>query len=186
MTPRTRHILWSASKSVLASLLAPFLSDGTLDERELATKYIPELARSGFDGATVRQLLDMYTGIRAPCFPSPRELGITDKAALKEWTFNTPEFRRADNVFARTCRAQGVVPRLPGEPTEGYYDFLLTVGRDREHGKYFYYTDPNPMALQWILERTTKTSYVEHLSKLLRDLVLKPTGPSRSTTSARP
>jgi CubicO group peptidase (beta-lactamase class C family) len=64
----------------------------------------------------------------------------------------------------------GCFPGLPHEEVIGCYDFLLTTKRDREHGKYFYYTDPNPIALQWILERTTKTCYVDHLSKLLRNL----------------
>jgi CubicO group peptidase (beta-lactamase class C family) len=141
-----------------------------VDERELATKYVPELAGSGLVGATVRQLLDMYTGVRAPCFPSPKEIGTTDEVTLKQWALGTPEFRRADHVFARMCRAMGAFPGLPGEEMAGCYDFLLTTERDREHGKYFYYTDPNPMALQWILERVTNTSYVEHLSRLLQNL----------------
>lgn len=170
MTPSTPHRLWSASKSVLASILAPLLFEHAVDERTLVSEYLPELAATGFAGATVRQLLDMYTGLRAPCFPSPKEIGTTAEATLKQWTFGSPEFRCADNIFARTCRAAGTFPQLPSEGTAGYYDFLLTIDRDREHGEYFYYTDPNPAALQWILERTTKTSYVEHLSRLLEDL----------------
>lgn len=170
MTPSTRHLLWSAGKSVLASVLAPFLSDGTIDESAQATKYLPELSESGFQGATVRQLLDMQTGIDAPAFPSEKELETLDARNPKEWTYGTEEHRRADNVFARMNRAQGVVRPLPDERTKGYYDFLLTVKQGRSHGKFFYYTDPNPMVLQWILERETGESYVWHLSRLLRKL----------------
>ena len=47
MTPFTPHRLWSASKSVLASILAPLLFERGVDERALTTKYVPELARSG-------------------------------------------------------------------------------------------------------------------------------------------
>jgi CubicO group peptidase (beta-lactamase class C family) len=112
----------------------------------------------------------MYTGVRVPCFPTPLEIGTNDEATLRQWTPGTREFRSADNEFARMCRAMGASPWRPGEETMGGYDFLLTTKQDREHGKYFYYTDPNPMALQWILERTTNTSYVDHLGKLLRDV----------------
>ena len=114
MTPATPHRLWSASKSVLASILAPLLFERAVDEQALATKYVPELAQSGLAGATVRQLLDMYTGVRVPCFPSPEEIGTTDEATLKQWTSGTPEFRRADNEFARMCRAMGVIPWTSG------------------------------------------------------------------------
>jgi hypothetical protein len=169
MTPRTRHVLWSASKSVLASILARCCSDGTLDEHAPAEDYVPELSGTGFEGATLRQLMDMQTGLDAPCFPSPEELARRNVSKPEQWTFATLEFRRADNVFARTCRAQAVIRPLPNEPITGYCDFLMTLKRDRDHGKYFYYTDPNPMALQWILERKTDLSYVRHLSSLLGD-----------------
>jgi CubicO group peptidase (beta-lactamase class C family) len=170
MTPQRRHVLWSASKSVLASILARFLNDGTLDETAPVTKYLPELAATGFQGATLRHLLDMQTGIDAPCFPSPRELHERGVKKAQEWTFGTSEFRRADNIFARTCRAQNMTPLLPSDSFQGYYDFLLTIGTLREHGEYFYYTDPNPMTLQWVLERTTGIAYLEHLNNLFAQL----------------
>jgi hypothetical protein len=170
MSPQQRHILWSASKSVFASIVARFLHDGTVDEHAPVTKYIPELSGTGFRGATVRHVFDMQTGIDAPCFPSPRELKARGAQDPREWTFGTPEFRRADNIFARTCRAQSMTPLLPTDSFQGYYDFLLTIGTLHEHGEYFYYTDPNPMTLQWILERTTGTAYLEHLNHLFAQL----------------
>jgi CubicO group peptidase (beta-lactamase class C family) len=170
MTPTTPHRLWSASKSVLASTFASLLFTRSVEEEAPAERYVSELAQCGLAGASVRQLLDMYTGVAVPCFPSAEELGINDEAALKQWTLGTPEFRRADNQFARMCRAMGVFPSLPEEETTGCYDFVLATERDREHGTCFYYTDPNPIALQWILERRTGASYVDHLSKLLQSL----------------
>lgn len=170
MTPHTPHLLWSASKSVLASIMAPLLSVGTVDESAPATSYVPELSKSGLAGATVRQLLDMYTGVRAPCFPTPQEIGSSDEAILRQWSLGTPEFRHAENLFAHMLRAMRILPDLPGKQTPGCYDFLLTLDRDREHGSYFYYTDANPMAVQWIIERSTQTSYVAHLAHLLDTL----------------
>jgi CubicO group peptidase (beta-lactamase class C family) len=150
--------------------LAQYLHKGDLDEQAPVTKYVPELERSGFAGATVRHLLDMQTGIRARCFPSPKELGIYDGPLPAEWRFGSPEFRQARHEFARNCRVQGLFPALAGEADIGYYDFLLTLERDHDHGEYFYYTDPNPIALQWILERTTDIPYVKHVSNLLRSV----------------
>lgn len=170
MTPATRHILWSASKSILASILAPRLASGEIQAEEQAARYVPELAKTGFAGATVRQLLDMHTGIRCQCFPSARELGIGDKPYPAEWILGTPEFRLADNDFARLTRAMGTSPKRPQDGPGGCYDFVMTLDRDRDHGQYFYYTDPNPLALQWILERTTGRPYIAHLSELLSQL----------------
>lgn len=170
MTPRTRHPLWSAGKSVLASVVARFLSNGVLDLHAPVTKYVPELSATGFQGATIRQLLDMHTGIRFRSFPSLRELRTSDETALKEWAWGSPEFRKARNECARYMRIAGAFPMLADEACEGLYDFLLTIKQDHDHGEYFYYADPNPMALQWALERATNTSYVEHVGRLLRDL----------------
>jgi hypothetical protein len=107
MTPRTPHQLWSASKSWLATLLAPLLAQGLIDADSPATRYVEELAGTGFAGATVRQLLDMTTGIHARCFPGPRELGLGDQPLPAEWSFGSPEFRKAEHEFARVlsrCR----------------------------------------------------------------------------------
>ena len=92
-----------------------------VDERALTTKYVPELARSGLAGATIRQLLDMYTGVRVPCFPSPEEIGSNDETMLRQWLPGTPEFRLADNAFARMCLngRLSLVSRRGG-PSSGY------------------------------------------------------------------
>jgi hypothetical protein len=46
MTARTRHMIWCASKSFLATLLAPLLVDGTLEEGAELTRYVPEFSET--------------------------------------------------------------------------------------------------------------------------------------------
>lgn len=63
MTPATRHILMSASKSVLG-LVAGILSQrGEIDIDAPVTAYVPETAGSLYEGATLRDLVDMRAGI---------------------------------------------------------------------------------------------------------------------------
>ena len=147
MTSRTPHIIWCGSKAVLATVLAPFLLDGTLDEKAEVTRYVREFERTAFKGATIRHLLDQMTGIRCDDFIEPDKFEKLGPAAQREWNFGSPEFRRASNGYARSSRALGMFPQLEHESNTGYYDFLLGLtDRDRRHGTSFKYSDYNPMA----------------------------------------
>ena len=171
MSPTLPHILWCGSKAVLATVLAPFLMDKTLDWQAQVTQYVPEFERTAFKGATIRQVLDQMTGVRCDDCIDPAKYEQLAPSAKCEWDFGTPEFRRGSNGYARSSRALGMFPQLEGEQGSGYYDFLLGLSeQDRPHGSSFKYSDYNTMALQLILERVTQTSYVEHLSRFLQEL----------------
>jgi CubicO group peptidase (beta-lactamase class C family) len=171
MTPRTPHIIWCGSKAVLATVLAPFLVDGTLDEGAQVTHYFRKFGETAFNGATIRDLLDQMTGVRCDDWIEPEEFAKLNPVGQREWNFGTPEFCKASNDYARSSRALGMFPQLEHEYDTGYYDFLLgLVVRNRPHRESFRYSDYNSMALQLILERVTGTSYVEHLSRLVREL----------------
>ena len=58
-----QHILMSVSKSMTGLLAGVLIGEGKLDADGLVTDYIPATKGSGFEGATVRHLLDMRTGI---------------------------------------------------------------------------------------------------------------------------
>jgi CubicO group peptidase (beta-lactamase class C family) len=64
MTRETRHLLQSVSKSIAGSLTGVLVEAGQLHPAALVTDYVAELAGTSFEGATVRQLLDMTTGTR--------------------------------------------------------------------------------------------------------------------------
>ena len=84
-----------------------------IDEKALVAKYVPELEGSAFGDATVRQLLDMTTGIKFPrTTPTPRPRS------------------GATRVPATCCRAR---PATRGRRT--FYDFLQTVKKEGGHGE---------------------------------------------------
>ena len=64
MTRETRHLLQSVSKSIAGSLTGVLVEAGLLHPAALLTDYVAELAGTSFEGATVRQLIDMTTGTR--------------------------------------------------------------------------------------------------------------------------
>ncbi|NLS92467.1 MAG: serine hydrolase [Planctomycetaceae bacterium] len=171
MTPRTRHIIWCASKSFLSTLLAPLIASGRLDEHAELTRYVPELSKTAFSGATIRQCLDQTTGILAQEWLDGTQLAKLDEAGKRQWDWGSPEFKRAQHALARNSRASGLFPWLDTDPFVGYYDFLFTLHeQEYPHGRQFNYKDSNSMALQLTLERTTGISYLEHASNLISEI----------------
>lgn len=63
MAQRTPHISYSMTKSIVSATAGTLIGDGLLDPAALVTDYLPELAVTGWRGATVRQVLDMTTGV---------------------------------------------------------------------------------------------------------------------------
>jgi hypothetical protein len=61
--PATRHLLMSVSKSLVSTVTGILVDRGAVDTDAPVTDYVPELARSGYAGATVRHLLDMRSGV---------------------------------------------------------------------------------------------------------------------------
>ena len=59
----TQHILRSVSKTLLALHAGQLAARGQLDVDSPVTRYVPEARGTGFDGASVRQLLDMRVGL---------------------------------------------------------------------------------------------------------------------------
>lgn len=63
--PQGRWTSFSVAKSFTATLVGAAIRDGFIRSvDEPVTKYIPELAGSGYDGVTIAQLLTMTSGVR--------------------------------------------------------------------------------------------------------------------------
>lgn len=130
-TPASQHIAFSVTKSYIGTLAASLAAEGKLDPDKLVTDYVPELADSGFAGATVRQVMDMTTGI-----------------AFDE-TYTNPD---ADII--RHARAGRAAPRRADyDGPDGFLAFLPTIGKQSEHGERFTYRTANSDALGWIIAR---------------------------------
>ena len=62
-TARTRHMMMSVTKSFTGLVAEMLIAEGRLDETKLVTDYVPELKGSAYDGATLRNLMNMEIGI---------------------------------------------------------------------------------------------------------------------------
>jgi CubicO group peptidase (beta-lactamase class C family) len=64
MTERTLHLSQSVAKSFTGMVAGILVERGLLDVNAQVTTYLPELAETGWRGATLSQVLDMTTGTR--------------------------------------------------------------------------------------------------------------------------
>ena len=143
LKPYGQHIAMSVTKSVFGTLGAVLVAEGKLDEKALVSKYVPELKDSAFGDATVRDLLDMRTGLKYS------ENYADPKAEI--WSH---------------ARAGGVLPRPPGyNGPQTFYEFLQTVQKEGAHGGAFAYKTVNSDALGWVIRRVTGQTIGETLSE---------------------
>lgn len=119
----------SVSKSIVGCVAGTLMEQGLLSSDRPVTAYVPEVAGSGYDGAIVRHLLDMQTGVRF------RE-AYTDPDA---------EVRVME-------RSMGWRPSHPDDPV-GMYAYLPTLGREGAHGDHFTYRSADTDLLGWVCER---------------------------------
>ncbi len=129
MTPSTRHLVMSVSKSLVGCVAGCLADEGRLDDGAEVTTYVPEVKGSGYDGATVRNLLDMRTGV-----------------AFRE-TYTNP-----DAEVRVMERSMGWRPIEPGDPV-GAYAYLATLGTAGPHGGRFTYRSADTDVLGWVCER---------------------------------
>ena len=145
MSPLQPHIAMSVSKSFMGLMAACLVADGVLDESQRVDHYLPELAGSGFADATVRQVMDMTTGI--------------------DYTEN---YADPQAEIWNHMRAGGVMPCPPGySGPSNFYDYLKTVRKLGTHGERFTYRTANTDALGWIVARASGQSTAQMLSERL-------------------
>ena len=62
--PEDRRISWSVAKSYLSALLGTLVADGTIPDLDApVTRYAPDLVGSAYDGASIRNVLQMASGV---------------------------------------------------------------------------------------------------------------------------
>ncbi len=138
------HILMSVSKSVVGCLVGVLADEGAIDVRTAVDVYLPELSASGYRGATVRDVLDMRSGVTfSETYLDPRA-----------------EVRQLEQVV-------GWAPRTDPDLPTSMYEYLATLKADRAHGEAFEYRSCETDILGWLCERATGTRLPDLLSAKL-------------------
>ncbi|GAA3610841.1 serine hydrolase [Microlunatus ginsengisoli] len=144
MEPSTLHLLMSVSKSVVGTVIGALAAQGVVDVEAPVTYYIPAFHDRGYAGATVRNLLDMRSGIKF------------SEEYLDPWA----EVRVLEQAF-------GWAPRLSPDVPGSLRDFLLSLRQARPHGQAFDYRSCETDVLGWVIEAATGMRFAQVASDLV-------------------
>lgn len=128
MKPARQHMLFSISKSIVSAVIGALVDAGKLSPDDLVTACIPALAESGYAGATIRNLLDMRSGIKF-----------------------SEEYLEEGSEIRALFEAVDMAPRTPTS-ANGIKSFLTGLTAEREHGGAYVYRSCETDVLAWICE----------------------------------
>jgi CubicO group peptidase (beta-lactamase class C family) len=139
-----KHLLMSVSKVFAGTLIAIMEDRGQIDTQEPVDAYIPELRNSGWEGVSVRDVLDMASGI--------------DCDELTPEAYHDPE-----STYYPFEESLGLIPTYPGSRFSTW-NYVASLGRAKAPGQAFDYTSVNTFVLSWLAERITNTPFAELVS----------------------
>jgi CubicO group peptidase (beta-lactamase class C family) len=157
MRRSTLHLSQSVAKSVTSTVAGILVGRGLLDPQQEVCHYLPELGDTGWRAATLRQVLDMTTGVRY-----------------------VENYEALDSDIAVTDVASGWKTPAPGRNYPAcIWDQILTLtDTDMPHGQLFRYRSIETDVLAHCMERVTGTRLAELISREL----WKPMGAERSAS----
>ena len=138
-----KHGAMSMTKSLTGLLAEILVAEGELDDTALVASIIPELSDSAFGNATVRQVMDMTTGL-----------------AYSE-DYSDPN---AD-IWKYSAAASPLPKSSDYDGPDGYFEYLQTVQPKGVHGEAFHYKTINTDALGWMISRISGKEVTELLSE---------------------
>ena len=137
---RSRFIGWSMTKSVTSVLIGCALADGHIDSLDTPiSRYLPELAGGGYEGVSIRQVMQMRSGVDYE----------------ERYDFDHPG-RAASNHIAALVRN-----------TARFADVARTLPRIHEPGSFFQYKTIDTAVLGWLIERVTQGSVAAYTARCL-------------------
>lgn len=128
---QTRFMSWSMAKSITSMLVGVALEQGRIGSLDdPITEYIPELAGSGYEGVTIRQILQMRSGVDYE----------------ERYDFENPG-------VAATNHENSLVRNVTR-----FADAARTLKRIHEPGSHFQYKTVDTAVLGWLVERAAGTT----------------------------
>lgn len=143
MQPYERPIYWSVTKVLVSAVVSILEARGQVEIDKAVETYIPELSGSPYAGISVRNILDMATGVDCP-----------------------EEYYDRDSCYYGLMETTGEAHWESGSPDDPYeYIAGLEVGRFAEQGTSFEYGSINTYILGWLVEKLTGMPFQDALSR---------------------
>jgi len=139
------HACFSITKSYAGALAASFVHEGVLDDGKAIPHYLPELRDTAWGDATLRQVMDMQTGLAF-----------------------TEDYANPRTSFWGYARAGGLRPRSANHAeAASLFEYLGTVRKEGAHGREFAYKTVNTEVMGWVMARVTGRSFAHLLHERL-------------------
>ncbi|MBB4403133.1 MULTISPECIES: serine hydrolase domain-containing protein [Rhizobium/Agrobacterium group] len=137
----THFISFSIAKSLTSMLVGIAVEQGSIESIEdFATKYVPELKSSGYDGVTIRQLLEMRSGV---------------------------DYEERYDFGANPTPAAEVFEKTLVQNRQRFVETAPQLRRKNAPGTVFNYSTMDTAVLGWILERATGKPLAGFMSETL-------------------
>lgn len=146
-----RHQPWSVTKSFVSALVGIAVGDGSVRSIEdPIDRYIEELRGTAWEGTTIRNLLEMESGVH--------------------WDEGTPVL--AVNTQVQQWIQAAVDLYTGGALGQGRNEFLASLPRVAPQGTRFSYNSGNTQVLAWLLEKV----YGKPFNAVISEKLWAPTG----------
>jgi len=136
----SRFIGWSMTKSVTSVLIGCALAEGRIDSLDtLIAHYLPELKGGGYDGVSIRQVMQMRSGVDYE----------------ERYDFENPGTAASNHIAALVRN------------TARFADVARTIKRIHPPGQFFQYKTLDTAVLGWLIERVTQGSVAAYTARCL-------------------
>ena len=149
MLPGDQHSLQSITKVITSAIISYLINHNQIDATQSIEKYIPELNGSGWQGISVKDILNMRSGM--------------DSASID---FESGPFTNPEHKNYQLESALGVLPKTTKSPND-VYQFIADLKREKAPGLAAEYSNINTFVLGWLAEKVTGKKYVELVSEIL-------------------
>ena len=137
---RSRFIAWSMTKSVTSVLVGCALADGKIDSLDTPiSRYLPELKGGGYEGVSIRHVMQMRSGVDYP----------------ERYDFENPGRAATNHIMALV------------KNVARFADAARTLPRIHEPGTFFQYKTIDTAVLGWLVERVTQGSVAAYTARCL-------------------
>jgi CubicO group peptidase (beta-lactamase class C family) len=140
-----KHLFMSVSKAYVGTMIAILEDKNLIDTKKPVDTYLEEVTGSGWEGVSVRDVLDMTSGISSievdqEAYTDPQHPHYQYEASLG-WLEPTPA----------TCYST--------------YDYIASINSKGLPGQVYEYSSTNTFVLSWIVEKITNKPFHEVLSQ---------------------
>jgi hypothetical protein len=136
----SRFIGWSMTKSITSVLIGCALAENRIDSLDTPiSDYLPELKGGGYDGVSIRHVMQMRSGVDYE----------------ERYDFENPGMAASNHINALV------------KNTARFTDVARTLPRIHEPGEFFQYKTIDTALLGWLVERVTEGSVAAYTAKCL-------------------